>query len=131
MNWNLGAVKMNVDPPPIPVIKSKKYDKPDNDCVKSKLSRDPTSEKSDLYEFKMTLFDNVKPEEFLLFVRYFQMTLEASGMLAAGANIQYLLMVVRGEALHQLDTLSDEVRINTSENFKPHYFGFRHVCFPC
>ena len=27
-------------------------------CVKIKLHRDPTSQKSDLYEFKMALFDN-------------------------------------------------------------------------
>ena len=29
----------------------------------------PTSENSELYEFKMALFDNGDPEEFLLFIR--------------------------------------------------------------
>ena len=35
----------------------------------------------------MALFDNGDPEEFLLFVRNFQMTLKASGALAASAKI--------------------------------------------
>ena len=45
------------------------------------------SEKSDLYEFNLTLFDNGDPEEFLLFVRKFNMNLKASQMLQAGAKI--------------------------------------------
>ena len=61
---------------------------------------DPTSEKLDLYGFKMTLFDNGNPEELLLFIRNFNMTLEVSIALVSGANIQYLLTLVRGEALH-------------------------------
>ena len=45
----------------------------------------------------------------MLFVCNFQMTLEASGTLASGANIQYLCTLVRGEVLRQLDTFSVEV----------------------
>ena len=40
------------------MIKSKHDDKSYNDFVKLKLRSDPTSEKSELYEFKMALFDN-------------------------------------------------------------------------
>ena len=54
----------------------------------------------------MSLFDNGKPEEFLLFVRNFNMTLAASGMLEAGAKYQYLRTLVRGEALRQFHSLS-------------------------
>ena len=86
-NWNRGTLKVHVDPPPIPLIKSKNNNKLDKYCVEIKFRRGPTSENSDLYEFIMALFDNGKPEEFLLFVRNFSMTLEASGTLAAGANI--------------------------------------------
>ena len=74
---------------------------------KIKLCRDPTSEKSDLYEFKVALFDNGEPQEFLFFVRNLQIMLEASGTLAANAKIQYLRMLLRGEALRQLETFSD------------------------
>ena len=73
---------------------------------KIKLCRDPTSEKSDLYEFKVALFDNGEPQEFLFIVRNLQIMLEASGTLAANAKIQYLRMLLRGEALRQLETFS-------------------------
>ena len=57
----------------------------------------------------MSLFDNGDPEEFLLFVRNFNMTLAASGALEAGAKIQYLRTLVRREALHQFDSFSADV----------------------
>ena len=58
--------------------------------VKLKLCRDPTLSTSDLYELKMSLFENGDSEEFLLFVRNFNITLAASGMPETGAKIQYL-----------------------------------------
>ena len=79
------------------------------------MRTDPTSEKLDQFEFKMALFDNGKPEEFLLFIKNFNMTLEASGMLNSGAKIQYLHTLVHGEVLRQFDTLSAEVGSATSE----------------
>ena len=42
----------------IPLIKSNNNAKLEKDCVKIKLGRDPMSEKLDLYELKMALFDN-------------------------------------------------------------------------
>ena len=72
-----------------------------------------TSVKSDLYEFKMALFGNGKPEDFSLLVRNFNMTLKASGTLKSGANIQYLHTLIRVEVFHQFDTLSSEVRSAT------------------
>ena len=71
---------------------------------------DPMSEKFDLYDFKMSLFENGNPEEFLLFVCNFQMTLKASVTLTASADIHYICTLLRCKALHQLDTLSVKVR---------------------
>ena len=107
---------MHVEPPPIPLIESKIGEKLYKDCVEIKLHRDIMSETSDIYELNMSLFDDGKPEELLLFVRTFQMTLEAPRNLAASAKIQYLLTLVRGEVLHQLYTLSVEVGSTTSEH---------------
>ena len=73
-----------------------------------KLRRDMTPEKLYIYEFKRALFDNSDLEEFLLFIRNFNMTLEVSGTLLDGAKIQYLHTVVCREALLQLDTFSAE-----------------------
>ena len=88
------------------------------DCVKTKLLRYPTSQKSDLYECKMHLFDNDDPEEFFLLIKNFNRTLEASGTILDGTKIQYIFTLVRGEALCQIDMLSAEVGSMTSENLK-------------
>ena len=72
---------MHVEPPPNPLIKMKHNDKPYKDFVNVKLRRDSTSEKLDLYEFKISLFDDGDPEYFLLFVRNLNMTLAVSGTL--------------------------------------------------
>ena len=104
---------MHVDPPPIKLIKSKNDTILDKYGVKIKLRRDPMTEKLDLYELKMALFDNGNPEEFLLFIGNFQMNLEASRTLTSGAKIQYIYMLVHGEVLRQFDTLSIEVGSTT------------------
>ena len=67
--------------------------------MKLKLRRDPTLSTSDLYEFKMSLFDNDKPEEFLLFVHNLNMILAASGTLEVGEKFWYLHTLVRREVL--------------------------------
>ena len=54
---------------------------------------------SDLYAVRMSLFENSEPEEFLFFVRNFNMHLVEPRMLDMGANIQYIFTLVCGEAL--------------------------------
>ena len=75
---NVGVVLLHAETPPTPMIKIKHNDKSEKGFVRIKLRRDTTSQKLDLYELKMALFGNGDPEEFLLFVRNFNMTLEAS-----------------------------------------------------
>ena len=79
--------QVHVEPPTIPLIKGKYDGKSDKDFVIMKLRRYPKSSMLDLYEFRMSLFDNDKPEEFFLFVRNFNMTSTASGMLEMGEKI--------------------------------------------
>ena len=69
---------MNVEPTQIQLIQSKNDDKYDRYFINIKLRRDPTSEKLNLYELKMAFFDNNDPEELLLFVCNFNMTLKKS-----------------------------------------------------
>ena len=64
----------------------------------------------------MSLFDNGELEEFLFFVCNFNMPLAAAGMLEAGAHIQYLCTLARGEALCQFDLLSADVEITQTLN---------------
>ena len=61
----------------------------------------------ELYEFRMSLFDHGKPEEFVLFVQSFQMNLAAVGMLETEAKVNYLCKLVCGGALCQFDLLYD------------------------
>ena len=87
---------MHLEPPTTPLIKIKHDDKPYKYFVKIKLCRDPTSYLSDLYDFKMALFENGDPEELLLFAQNFNRTLAESGTLTTGAKIQHLCTLVRG-----------------------------------
>ena len=68
----------------------------------------------DLNKFKMDLFDNGEPEESLLFIQNFKMTVHSPGMLAFSAMLQYLRRLLRGEALCQFDTLCDRVGITNT-----------------
>ena len=52
----------------------------------------------------MALFDNGEPEDFLLFVQNFKMTLKAFWTLVASAKLQYICMLLRGETLSWFDT---------------------------
>ena len=78
----------------------------------------------------MALLDNGEPEEFLLFISNFNLTLETSGMLLDRVNFQYLCTLVSGEALLQFDTLLYEVEITISENLKSIILGFGTYFFP-
>ena len=51
-NLNRGTGQLHVNPAPIPLIKNKNNEKLDKYCVKIKFYRDPTLQKSDLYELK-------------------------------------------------------------------------------
>ena len=77
----------------------------------------------------MALFDNSEPEEFLLFIRNFNTTLDTSGMFVSSSDIQYLCTLVRGRELHQFYTLSDELRSTTSENLKSNILGLSTYFF--
>ena len=54
--WIHGAVHMHLEPPPILLIKINNDAELDKDCIKIKFPRDPTAEKLDLCEFKISLF---------------------------------------------------------------------------
>ena len=73
--------------PSYPTNKSKLDTKSEKYYVNLKLRRNPTSEKFDMYEFRMALCNNGDPEEFLLFQRNYKMALDASGTLTADLKI--------------------------------------------
>ena len=64
--WNVGLLQLHVDPPHTPLTTSKQNDKLEKDYVKMTLRRDPKSENSDPYEFKMALLYNGYREDFFV-----------------------------------------------------------------
>ena len=106
----------HLEPPPIPLIKENQNVKLDKYFVKQKLCRYPTSSTSDLYEFKISFFDNGEPEEFLLLFCNFNMTLAVSGTLESDAKFQYLSTIVCREALLQFESFSDDVESTETLN---------------
>ena len=81
-------MQVYVEPLLTSVIKGKYNSKSDKYFLELKLSRDPTSSTSDLYEFNIYLFHNGDKEEFLFFVHNFNMTRAASMMLEMGTKVQ-------------------------------------------
>ena len=66
-----------------------------------------------MYEFKMALFKNGNPEEFLPFVKNLKMTNERSGMLAAKAKLWYLRTILCGKVLRKFETLCLQIGSTT------------------
>ena len=86
--WGADNNLVHVKPNTIPLVKEISTGKSDWDYVKLNLCRYPTYITLDLYEFRMSLFDHDRPEEFLLFVQNFQMTRVATVMLDTEAKVQ-------------------------------------------
>ena len=116
---NSGTNPSHVEPLLIPLIKEIYNGKSDEDCFKLKLHIYPTYSTLNLHKFKISLFNHGNPKDFLLFMRNFNMILAATGTLEIDANIQYLFTLVRGEALHQSNFLSE---IKNTESLNVDYY---------
>ena len=66
--WGTDTNTAHVEPPLIPLVKETSTGKSYGDYVKLKFLRGPTSSTSDLYEFRMSLFNHGHPEKFILFL---------------------------------------------------------------
>ena len=120
----------HVESPPIPLIKETCTGKSDEYDVNLKLHRDSMSSTSELYEFKISLFDHGDPEEFILFIRKSNMTLAATGTLDTDAMIQCLCTLVHGEALYQFDLLSADIENTETLNMDFLIRGLALYFFP-
>ena len=73
--FHIGTVQIHVDSPTITLIKSDLDLKMQRFCMKIKLYRNPLSEYSNMYEFKMALFYKGDTDSFLLFLQKIKMVL--------------------------------------------------------
>ena len=83
----------------------------------------------ELYEFKMSLFDHGKPEEFLLFIRNFNTTLAVTRTVDIDVKIHYLCTLPHGEAFSQFDLLSTDME-NTETLNVDYYIKGLALYFP-
>ena len=81
------------------------------------------SEKLDTHELKMAFFDNGEPEDLVSFVRFFKMTIEASGILVANSKLCYLRTLIYAKALSKFDFFYNR------HTYKPAYIGLRYIFF--
>ena len=126
--WRTGALQIHMESTPIPLIKSKNDDKSDKDSEEINCISILLQKNSIFMKFKTPLFDKVDPEEFLLFVSNFQLTLKDSVALAASAKTKYLCTLLRGEALCQLDTLYVEVGSMNTTHLNRIFLGLGMYC---
>ena len=108
--WVMDTNMSHIYPPPIPLIKETSISKSDGDRVKLNLRRYPTSITLHIYGFRMYLFDHSETEEFILFIKIFQMTLASSGTLETESKVQFIRTLVCGEALCQFDLVSSDAK---------------------
>ena len=95
------GIQVHFDPPPIHIIIcDSESNKPKAGFIKGKVRINPTSAISNIKEYKMALFENSKPEELPLFVRYFQNNIKATGETPESDKIQYLHTLISGESLY-------------------------------
>ena len=76
-----------MEPHPIPLLKSWIDMKSYKYYAKIMLLKYPMSETPDVYNLKMTLFDNGDMGELLLFKQNYHMTLKEPGSITAGDNL--------------------------------------------
>ena len=58
-NWLLVNIQTHMEPPSITLIKNElEVNNSESDCIKVKLCRNPASAASDMYEYKVALFEN-------------------------------------------------------------------------
>ena len=78
----------------------------------------------------MACFSVIKPEEFLLLLQNFNITVEASVMLVANAKLQYINMLLCVEALSQFNTLWYQVGSTTIAYLNQVILGLGTYFFP-
>ena len=63
------------------------------------MRQDPESATSETYKLKVPTFKNSKPEEFLQMMKDFKTATYGTGTTFASGKINFLLSMLRGEAL--------------------------------
>ena len=78
----------------------------------------------------MTFFENRKPEDLPLFVRYFRNNIKATGATPASDRVHYLHTLLSGDSLHEFEILLEHIGCTTNRNLALVIFGLGTYLFP-
>ena len=92
--------------------------------------KNPTSATSDIYRYKMALFENGQLDEFLLFVQYLQNTIDTIRVKLAAENIQYMRKLLCEKGLCEFETPSGTTSFTTNVNQNQIILGLGTYLFP-
>ena len=70
------------------------------------MRRNPASVGYETYKFKMTIFEDGRPEDLLQFLNNFNKVIDGTGMTTVTERIYFICTLLRGEALHEFDNLA-------------------------
>ena len=117
-NWISSNFQARIEPPPIPFENSKEEIEHKSHIVKVSMRHNPTSLGSEIYKFKMTIFENDQTEELLQFLKNFKKAVNGTCNTAVIGRIYYLQILIRGEVLREFDILSRKKNSTTSAQLK-------------
>ena len=90
----------------------------------------PSSAASETYNINMNTFDYGKPEEFLAFLKSFNIASDGTGTTSPRIRIDYLHTMLRGQALRELNEVQIQYGGLTNNNIQIIHEGLLEYFFP-
>ena len=76
------------------------------DIINIKMRRNPDSAALETYELKVSMFKNVKLEEFIALIKNFKTAIDGTITISVSVWINYLHNMLRGESLRKFKKLA-------------------------
>ena len=97
--WILVDVQTWINPSNIPLSIQEQPEVNYCNTIKVKMRRNPSSVGLETYEFKMTIFENGKPEELFQFLKNFKNLIDGMGTISVVGSIYLLCELLSGYVL--------------------------------
>ena len=111
-------MQARIETPRVPLVKLKLEDERTTRIIKFKMQRNSSSAASETYNINMTTFNDSKPEEFLALLKNFKIVIYGTGTTTLSGRINYLLIILCGQALMEFDKLQSHYGGSTNNHLK-------------
>ena len=98
-NWISADVQARIDTPPIPLINMELEEERASNIIKAKLRKPLALATSETCNIAIVTLENSQPEEFLALLNNFKIAIYRTGTASVAGQINWLRMMLRGEAL--------------------------------